>query len=172
MRTFDAQSKAPRGLLGIQRFSVSRDVVERTEDHLLSAGAAGNEGLVLWAGQRTGRNVGVDTAIVPAQHAIRRETEVGVMVPGEELHRINVWLHRNERLLLAQVHSHPGAAYLSDTDEAFTVVAVVGGLSIIIPDFARRGLNLRDVAAYRLDADGHWAYVAAAELERLVELRA
>jgi hypothetical protein len=127
--------------------------VEHTERNLRSAGADGFEMFVLWSGLIDGPRFEVRNGHVPRQTASRSRTGLSVRVEGEALHRLNVWLYENKEVLGAQVHAHPTDAYHSGTDDTFPIVTTLGGLSLVVPDFCRKGL-LPGSAAYRLAADG------------------
>ena len=77
---------------------------------------------------------------------------------GEELHRLNVWLYEASELLAVQVHAHPNEAYHSDTDNAYPIVATLGGISIVAAEFCRAGLFATSTAIYRLKQEG-WVEV-------------
>jgi hypothetical protein len=91
-----------------------------------------------------------------------------VRVEGDELHRLNVWLFENHEELAAQVHSHPTEAYHSGTDDTYPIVTMRGGLSVVVPDFARAGLRGDGVANYRLGKSG-WDELSLEESRRLIE---
>jgi hypothetical protein len=101
----------------------------------------------------------VDQAVIPAQRHIRTADGVCVMTGAEELHRLNVWLYRNGLTLIAQIHSHPGRAYHSSTDDEFAVATTVGCFSLVVPDFATGPFEIERLASYRLDAAGNWCEV-------------
>ena len=75
-------------------------------------------------------------------------------VEADELHRLNVWLYENAERLAIQVHSHPTEAFHSDTDDAYPIVTTLGGLSLVVPDFARYGVRGPETALYRLSSAG------------------
>jgi len=135
-----------------------RNVVEETQAHLRQAGSAGLEGMALWAGQQDGAQFHIRAAIIPQQQGHRTEHGLAVSVPGAELHRINMWLHRNRLRLIAQVHSHPTEAYHSSTDDRYAIATALGALSIVVPDFAVRPFRLDDCAAYRLSPSPWWRF--------------
>lgn len=141
-------------LAEITRFRVPGEVVRRTEEALRDAGAQGYELFVLWSGQRNGEAFDVRTPHVPKQTSYRLTEGLCVRVEGDELHRLNLWLYDASQMLGAQVHAHPQRAYHSDTDNAYPIMATLGGLSIVAPDFCRGGLFSRGTAIYRLGADG------------------
>lgn len=117
------------------------------------------EGMVLWAGVRRGALFDVEEVIRPLQHNLRTESGLCVIVDGAELHRVNTLLYRKRMQLVAQVHTHPTDAYHSDTDDAIPIVTTVGGLSLVVPDFARGPAELSTYAGYRLSEAGEWREV-------------
>jgi hypothetical protein len=82
-----------------------------------------------------------------------------VRVEGQALHELNLWLYEHNEVLAAQVHAHPTHAFHSDTDDTFPIVTALGGLSLVVPDFARRGVLTAGSAAFRLSRSG-WDAVA------------
>ncbi|MER8824502.1 Mov34/MPN/PAD-1 family protein [Mesorhizobium sp. M0991] len=124
----------------------------------------------LWVGVQQGQNFDVTEAVIPAQRHVRTSDGVSVIVPAKELHRLNVWLYRRGLKLLAQIHSHPGRAYHSTTDDAYAVATTVGCMSLVVPNFAREPFDLVRVAAYRLDGEANWSEVRPAALARMITI--
>lgn len=154
----------------VRAVTVPRACVEEIQDHLRRVGREGYEGLGLWVGRQAGVRFDVTRAVIPAQKHIRTSDGVCVAVGAEELHRLNVWLYREKLTLMAQVHSHPGRAYHSDTDDAYAVATAVGCLSLVVPDFARRPFGLGEAASYRLDAKARWRSLSRADVERMITI--
>ena len=140
-------------LEGVETFSVPEDVVANTERSLRRAGRDGYELFVLWSGTHKDPSFRVNTAHVPEQSSYRLKGGLCVRVEGEALHKLNVWLFEHEEKLGAQVHAHPTDAYHSRTDDTFPIVTILGGLSLVVPDFCHAGLFAHS-AAYRLSRDG------------------
>jgi hypothetical protein len=140
-------------LVEVDRFRVTVELIAQTEDALRAAGAEGYEAFVLWSGSQQGRVFDIQTHHVPKQTSYRLPTGLCVRVGGEELHRLNVWLFEAGETLAVQVHAHPDEAYHSDTDNAYPIVATLGGVSIVVPDFCRDGLFVEGTAIYRLGAN-------------------
>lgn len=160
------------GLLFVQRVRVPRAAVTETHRHLQWVGRDGAEGLVLWAGTLAsdGDTFVVREAIIPAQRVIRTAQGIGVVVDGVELHRLNRWLYDQRMTLVAQIHSHPGSAYHSKTDDAYAVATTAGSLSIVVPDFAFGLFDLGRCAVFRLAADGRWTMVNSDDAYALVAI--
>ncbi|MDE8654323.1 hypothetical protein PYV00_21735 [Novosphingobium sp. H3SJ31-1] len=58
-----------------------------------------------------------------------------------------------------QIHTHPGAAYHSATDDAFPILATPGFLSLVIPRFALGPVGLEKAFLARFDEDQRWREV-------------
>jgi len=141
-------------LENVARVQVPRDVVAETEAALREAGREGYERFVLWSGVLDNSGLMVRTAHHPDQRAYRLPDGLCVTIDGEALHALNVWLLNHHELLAVQIHSHPGEAYHSDTDNTYPVVTALGGLSIVAPDFCSDPLLGRGCAVLRLSRVG------------------
>lgn len=155
----------------LQRFVVPRDVADATDQLLREAGRSGVERFVLWSGKIAHTTFNVRTLHMPKQFATRGPEGLLVRIDGPELHRLNVWLYEHEELLAVQVHSHPTEAFHSSTDDSYPMVTTRGGLSLVVPDFARRGVRGTGTALYRLDGNG-WYAADAPHAPRLLEFQA
>jgi len=158
------------GLADVRTVSVTRTAVTALHDHLRAVGRKGHEGLGLWVGIKEETHFVVRGTLIPAQRHIRTADGVCVIMEADELHRVNVWLFKNRLTLLAQIHSRPGRAYHSRTDDENAVAAAVGSLSLVVPDFARAPFDLGRIAGYRLDAAGRWIEVRQSDLMRLITI--
>ncbi|HEY6183484.1 MAG TPA: Mov34/MPN/PAD-1 family protein [Terriglobales bacterium] len=128
------------------------------------------EGFALWVGNREERTFYVRETIIPAQQGHSCEDGVCVTVGPDELHRLNVQLYAQKMSIIAQLHSHPGSAYHSETDDSFPIATTVGCLSLVIPDFACFPFSLGRCAVYRLTAEGAWSFVVPSDVEKLVTI--
>jgi hypothetical protein len=154
-------------LTAVSQVLIPSSVIEATRSHLRATGERGLEGMALWAGRLDGERFHVLEAIIPQQQGHRTEHGLAVSVPGDELHRINIWLHRNRLRLIAQIHSHPTEAYHSETDDRYAIATALGSLSIVIPDFAVRPFGLDDCAAYRLSKRPWWHFSSKPRWRRM-----
>jgi proteasome lid subunit RPN8/RPN11 len=121
-------------------------------------GSEGFEGFVLWSGIMIGlERFEFCSFIVPEQHARLTNNGLLVSVDGTALFEVNRLLHDRGEILAAQVHSHPTEAYHSSTDNTFPLATILGGLSVVIPDFARNApTDIHKWAWYRLSKRGLW----------------
>jgi hypothetical protein len=153
----------------IRVFLVPREILNKTEKALRRAGRDGHELFVLWSGVADGQAFVVRTAHVPRQSSYKSRHGLFVRVDGEALHGLNAWLYDSGEMLAVQVHAHPTDAFHSDTDDTWPIVTALGGLSVVAPDFARRGVLTRGTAAYRLTRAG-WNELRTKDLSRLLEV--
>jgi proteasome lid subunit RPN8/RPN11 len=144
----------------VTRVVVPRSAITLTERAVHAAAAFRAEAITLWAGQRDGSLFRVVEAYVPEQHARPADAGACVMVNGAALFRFNTWLWERQFELIAQVHSHPDDAYLSETDLEYPIATRVGNFSIVVPNFGRAAFAFEEVAVYRYNADGTWGELA------------
>lgn len=149
---------------------VPRACANQVHAHLRKVGRDGYEGLGIWVGRQEGRSFRVLQAVIPVQQHIRTPDGVCVIMGPEELHRINVWLYKQGLSLIAQIHSHPGRAYHSSTDDAYAVATTVGCFSLVVPNYAREPFDIGRLASYRLDAGGTWRALTPDQAERMIRI--
>ena len=113
-------------------------------------GSHGLEGTAMIAGPNHPR------LVIPDQHAARSRLGVSVELTAQGLYDLVTALRDGEHYV-ARIHSHPGEAFHSLTDDNNPVITFAGGLSIVVPYF---GLGLRQglesCAVYRYSSDGRW----------------
>lgn len=90
-------------------------------------------------------------AFIHPQHA---SSPVSTTVESWELHRVWDDLREAGRKIVLQIHSHPGSAFHSSTDDNFPIIHSVGFLSLVLPSFGRLGLKGAHLAIY--EGDGKW----------------
>jgi hypothetical protein len=158
------------GFSDLENIRVPLQAVEEAHEFLRFAGTRHNEGFALWAGNRDGAVFHVRKAIIPEQTAHVTDSGVCVSVGPDELHRLNVELYVEKMTIIAQLHTHPGSAYHSDTDDSYPIATTVGCLSLVIPDFARFPFSLKRCAVYRLTKEGAWTFVDPNSAEKLITI--
>lgn len=137
---------------------------------LRNAGTKRVEGVVLLSGKKEGDIFKVLNTIIPKQDAYNHDGGLLYTVDADELHRINVWLYRNAQQLICQIHSHPSEAYHSDTDDAYPIIATVGGISIVVPDFGFGDIDPNTWAVYRLSNTNSWVELTQKEVFDTIKL--
>lgn len=144
------------------RLSITASVLAEIEQFLTDRGSHGLEGAGLLA-CRPSHDPALpwraDRVVIPEQIGQRNLVGVSVEVTDRGKSQLAAALALEERYL-ARVHSHPGEAFHSDTDDANPALTHNGALSIVVPYFGlglRRGLSA--CAVYRLDGGG-WEELA------------
>jgi proteasome lid subunit RPN8/RPN11 len=155
----------------VSRVRVPRNVIDSTRAHLYAVGLHGCEGWVFWVGRVVDNLAVIAAAYVPEQKAYKSEDGVCVVVEAPALHKLNVWLYQNKLELIAQVHSHPGLAYHSDTDDRFPIATTAGAFSIVVPNFARAPLDIANCAVYRLEKSSMWTEMSRQSVEVMMEVQ-
>lgn len=159
-----------KGFLDITSIHLPKSCAYEALAWLYKAGRRKVEGVALWAGIREGNTFLVKRTIIPQQDAGSIEDGLIYVVRGEELHRIALELFDSGMQLIAQIHSHPGEAYHSQTDDAYPIVTVTGGISVVVPNFAEGGLNLTEWAVYRFLPETGWTELNQTKKETLIKL--
>lgn len=149
------------GLSAVEKFLVPRSLLQSTLDVLADIGKRQAEGFVVWGGVREDETrFKFEAGLVPKQTAHNTEDGLLVTVEGDALFEINVKFNEHGLMLAGQVHSHPTDAYHSSTDDHLPLVTVLGGLSLVVPDFARDGIAAYDQFAwYRLAGYAQWTAI-------------
>jgi hypothetical protein len=70
-----------------------------------------------------------------------------------------------------QVHTHPGAAYHSATDDEFPVIHTPGFLSLVIPNFALGDISFDGAFLAQRDERGCWREVGIADHLEMIDDR-
>ncbi|KJS13230.1 MAG: hypothetical protein VR67_05510 [Peptococcaceae bacterium BRH_c8a] len=152
----------------IKRVILTEETISQTIEWLKIAGLVRCEALVLWAGEFASSEVFmVSTAIYPEQTPIRSPNGIGYVVDSEELFKVNKWLYENDRILIAQIHSHPTHAFHSDTDNKYPLVTATGQFSIVVPFFAQDpNLDIFSCAFFRLSNWGTWLTLTEKQIKK------
>jgi len=113
---------------------VPRALVRASADALRRMSSTGVESVVLWQGSVVDPDVAVvRELVIPRQVA----GPLHFNVPLEERLRLIDVVSAKGEIILAQLHTHPRAAFHSPVDDRLAIPQHVGGISIVIADFAR-----------------------------------
>lgn len=150
-------------------FKVPRPILNSTETAIREAGEEGYERFVLWSGllDPDEKTLLIVTVHIPEQKSYKTPDGLLVRVEGPALHHLNAALYESGETLAVQIHAHPQEAYHSRTDSGFPIVTALGGLSIVAPDFATRGVLTTGTAAYRLQRSG-WKKIPRRKLDEAI----
>ena len=140
---------------------LTRDVLRRAGDFFEERGADGCEGSALIAGEP---GYAADHLVVPDQVAGRYPRCYVEITDQGDIDMMTA-LSSEERYV-ARIHSHPGDAFHSETDDNNPVLTHEGAVSIVAPFF---GLGLRhglDACAIFVLQSGVWVELESAEQRR------
>lgn len=107
--------------------------LSRTQEELRSLSGGVRESLVLWAGQRASEDAANITHVLSLDCPA---TELRLVVPMSERLAALEFVRSEGLLIFADLHTHPGAAFLSDADRARPFGSKDGFYAIVVPEFA------------------------------------
>jgi hypothetical protein len=90
------------------------------------------------------------------EHPVHLRSPFGYDVDTDWLTEFWKRLFQLRRCVKAQVHTHPGQAFHSPTDNEFPIVSQPGFISVVIPWFAQGEETLDGAWVGRLRPDGEW----------------
>jgi hypothetical protein len=127
-------------------------LLEQTFDVLRRCGAGKTECVAYWV-TRLGPEDPIADEVIHPNHSA---TAVGYEVDSGWVTRFFLDLYRTSRTAVAQVHTHPGPASHSTTDDTFALVPSRGFLSLVIPRFAAGPVGFEGSTLVEMDAGGAW----------------
>jgi hypothetical protein len=110
-----------------------------------------------------------DDVVDGLEHPIHRRSPYGYDVDSGWITELWKNLAATKRSVKAQVHTHPGEAFHSATDDHWPIVSQAGFLSIVIPAFAFGAPSLDRAWVGRLSADGQWEQVKSVQEAVLIQ---
>lgn len=155
------------------KWNIPRHVVDDTERAFLRGA---HEVFVIWTAALrddagpSASAASITRCIVPAQTPGITANGVWVHIEGQELQRLQLDNYRRGERSIVQLHTHPGDdVTMSALDREWEVVRHVGALSIIVPNYSKRGLgSFLGVNVYERE-ESDWRLWSRGEVEeRLV----
>jgi hypothetical protein len=143
---------AVKGGSGILRMAPG--IVEKTFRTFRDCGRAECECAVYWTGPSN------SDLVDGVEHRMHQRSPFGYEIHDGWLTDFWKRLAVSKQSIKAQVHTHPGKAFHSATDDQWPIVSQPGFFSIVIPDFALGDVSLKSAWVGRLHADGFWHRVA------------
>jgi len=74
------------------------------------------------------------------------------------------YIERTQLSVVADIHVHPGAPLQSETDRSHPMIAQLGHVALILPQYARPPLRIADIGVYRFEGRNHWHSVPKADV--------
>jgi hypothetical protein len=139
---------------GLGVYRVPPAVLRETFAVLRRCGAGCRECQALWVSPWS--DPGVITAVV---HPVHRARGDGFELDGEWLTTFWGELARTESGVRVQIHTHPGAAFHSPTDDEWPIIHTPGFLSLVIPDFAHGAVGFTGAYLTEIQPEGTWREV-------------
>ena len=145
------------------RIRVPAAVLHETFAVLRRCGSGRRECQVIWTGPwKDPRQV--TEVIHPAHHAHAS----GFEVESSWLTKFWLDLSRTKTGARVQVHTHPGRAFHSATDDAFPLIHTSGFFSLVIPDFAMGRVGFDNAFVTEINEDGQWHPVSPFECMEVI----
>lgn len=141
---------------GFEHLKVAGDVLPATFEILRDCGQGECECAVYWTG--LSRGDGVDRV----EHPAHTRSAFGYEVENDWLTDFWKRLAATRRSVRAQVHTHPGEAFHSASDDRWPIISQVGFVSIVLPNFATGRPTLDDAWVGVIGRDGRWRRLASA----------
>lgn len=133
---------------------LEKEVLEGAFGHLRRCGCGRAECVLYLTGPL------VDPTLIDGLlHPVHTAGPGGYDVPSDAIGEVWSELLLRERSVRVQVHTHPGAAYHSVTDDSHALIHTAGFLSLVIPNFALGDLGLDGAFLAELNDEGRWAPV-------------
>lgn len=116
------------------------------------------EKVLLWLGKRSADGYTVDEVFTPIQI-----TEADYFkIPEHGMDELMSKLRITQKMLVAQIHTHPEMAYHSVADDEWAIVRHQGAYSLVIPHFCSTTSVhnfIENVATFALSIDNSWIEV-------------
>ena len=131
-----------------------------TEKSLAHLRAHTSEAVCFWLGRAAGTAVRIEQVWIPQFDA----TAISYDITPIEMLRLKAHLDASGESLVAQVHSHPGSAFHSSTDDLNAASPWPGYISLVVPNFGHEvGDFWKQIEAYELLGGGKWRRLSGAE---------
>ncbi len=141
---------------GNEPLCVAGGILPATFRKLRDCGRGQCECAVYWTGPCS------DRCVDGLEHPLHERSAFGYEVSDAWLTEFWKRLAASMRSVKAQVHTHPGEAFHSASDDRWPIVSQAGFVSIVIPKFAESEPTLDEAWIGRLQADGSWRRLASA----------
>jgi hypothetical protein len=139
-------------------YRLPRSILDQTFAHFRGCGCGRRECQVLWTSPWDAPDT--ITKVVHPEHQAHR---AGFVLDDRWLNDFWFRLAQESLGIRIQVHTHPGEAFHSPTDDAFPIIHTIGFLSLVIPNFALGSIGFDDAFLTEIQEDGRWREVAIDE---------
>jgi hypothetical protein len=145
-------------LAAARRFELPGELAGRCMEAMKARGAEGAELFLALSAtvSEDGRTVSFKRVHLPEQTCYSGPEGLLVKIDGDAIFELNRSCFEREEILAGQIHAHPTDAYHSPADDQLALIKLPGGLSIVVPHFARGSLHPRRWSVNQLGEDGVW----------------
>jgi hypothetical protein len=140
------------------RYRLSRRILDETFAHFRSCGRGKRECQILWVSRWEAPEI-----ITKAVHPEHEAHLGGFVLDDRWLNDFWFTLAQENLGIRIQVHTHPGEAFHSATDDAFPIIHTTGFLSLVIPNFALGSIGFDNAYLTEIHENGCWREAAIAE---------
>jgi len=142
------------GVLPTSVTLVSKTIIELTFELLRECGEGRRECQVLWIGPWSDPQ-----RVTSVVHPVHQAHGDGFELSDSWISKFFAHLFETKQGIRAQVHTHPGRAFHSVTDDSWPIVSTPGFLSLVIPRFAQGNTGFEGAYLTELDSEGVWREV-------------
>lgn len=152
----------------ISRYLISIETVDTTQKYFRQVGRKGKEAIGYWTGTFSGDDAYVSNVLFPNKFVKNRLDSWGyVKVELNVAFRIGQEIYKLEQFLLIQLHTHPGIAFHSYTDDRYPISHKIGFISIVIPHFAKYPMSdLSTWKVYEYQGTANWRELDETEISQ------
>src|SRR5579863_5892449 len=136
-------------------YRLKREMLEETFGHFRACGCGRRECQVLWLASRA-----APQDVVRVVHPRHRAHAGGFVLDDQWLSDLWIELAQHNMSIRIQVHTHPGEAFHSPTDDEFPIIHRPGFLSLVIPNFGLGPVGFADAYLTEIQVDGRWQEVS------------
>lgn len=139
-------------------YRLPRRMIDETFSILRSCGAGERECQLYWASSWA--EPSILTRVIHPDH---QSNFGGVVLDSAWIS--NLWAELADQNLgvRVQVHTHPGEAFHSKTDDEYPLIHEAGFLSLVIPEFALGPVRLERAYLTEIQPNGSWRQVTVEE---------
>jgi len=133
------------------RYLISHALLTQTFGELRRCGGGERECQVVWLSPWQSPDV-----ITEVAHSTHVASGMGFRVDESWVARL--WKHLSDAGLgvRVQVHTHPGHAFHSQTDDEWPLIRTPGFLSLVLPDFGTGEMGFKGAYLAEVDPRGQW----------------
>jgi hypothetical protein len=146
----------------VSALRLPRPVLDASFRQLRECGAGRAECVLYWCAF-----LGQPDLLTRAVHPVHRAGPYGYEVDSAWVTSFFLELRRARQTARVQVHTHPGQAGHSRTDDQFALVPAAGFFSLVIPRFAGGPPGFAGTVLVRMQPDGTWSPADPQEVFRL-----